>query len=168
MMRRRGQQRGNALIETAMMVPILIVLLVGTTEIGRVTYLYYTVHKELYDLARLVATTQGANLCDSADQAVVAAKNFALSGSSDSNQPIVAGVTADIVQIRLERLETGADILSECDCSLTGCDTSQGGQPPEYVVVSIPDGFPIQVNIPFLLTQTVTFRPTVRVPFGGI
>ncbi len=165
---RRTRQRGNAVIETAMIVPILIVLLVGTAEIGRVTYVYFTVHKELYNLARLVATTQGANLCDSADQAVIAAKNFALSGSSDSNQPIVAGLTADIVQIRLERLETGADILSECDCSLTGCDTAQGGQPPQYVVVSIPDGFPVQVSIPYLLTQTVTFRPSVRVPFGGI
>lgn len=163
----RGRN-GNALIETAMFVPLLVLLLVGTAELGRVTFLYYQVHKTLYGLARLVATRQGANLCDAADAEVTAVKNFALTGTSDGSEPLITGLTGDLVRIRVERQEADSAILSECECSLTGCDISQGGVQPQFIVISVPDGFPVQVNIPYLLQQTVTFRPTIRVPAGGL
>lgn len=167
---RRGRrlQGGNSMIETVMFMPLLILLLVGTFQFGRVTFLYFQVHKTLYGLARLVATRQGANLCDAADPEVLSVKNFALSGSSDGTEPLVTGLTADLVTIRLERQEADSAILSECECSLTGCDISQGGQQPQFIVVSMPEGFPVTVTIPYLLQQTVTLRPTVRVPTGGL
>jgi len=171
MMRLRGlirHRKGNSLIETALFLPLFVLLLMGTAQIGRITYVYYSVQKTLYNLARLVGTRQGANLCDANDPDILNAKNFALSGSSDGGDPIVAGLNADMISIRLERQEADSDILSECECSITGCDTSLGGQPPQYVVVSIPDGFPITVSIPYLTLQTLTFRLSVRVPFGGL
>lgn len=166
--RRRAREGGNSMIETAMLLPLLILLLVGTYQFGRVTFLYFQAHKALYGLARLVATRQGANLCDAADPEVLAAKNLALTGTSDGGEPLITGLTADLVTIRLERQEADSAILSECECSMTGCDISQGGQQPQFIVVSMPEGFEVQVTIPYLGQQPVIFRPTIRVPAGGL
>lgn len=163
-MRRR---RGNAMLETAMFVPLLVLLMVGMAELGRVTYVYYTLQKTLYNVARLVGTRQGANLCDENDPEILTVKNWAVSGSSEGGDPILAGLTADLIRVRIERQEPTSDILGECECSLTGCDASQGGRPPDFIVVSIPDGFPVRITLPYLLQDSILVRPTVRVPYGG-
>jgi hypothetical protein len=36
------------------------------------------------------------------------------------------------------------------------------------VVVTIPDGYPVQLRIPFILLDPFQFKPTVAVPFGGV
>ena len=164
-MRRR---RGSALIETAMFMPLLILLLVGMTELGRVTYVYYTLHKQLYTLARYLGTQQGANLCDEGDPVVASAKNFALTGTSDgSSNAILDGMSAALVQIRVERYSSENSELGLCECSISGCDAGAGGRPPDFIVVSIPDGYPVRVNLPYLSPEIILFRPRVRVPFGG-
>ncbi|MBC8168058.1 MAG: pilus assembly protein [Bryobacteraceae bacterium] len=160
-------QRGNALIETAMFVPLLILLLVGIAELGKATYIYFSIHKTLYGLARFIGTRQGINLCDASDPEVLSAKNWAVTGSSDGDVSIISGLTADMIQVRVERRAESSDFPGECECSLTGCDAAAGGRPPDFVVVGIPDGFPVRVRIPYLATQTVLFRPSVRMPFGG-
>ena len=53
-------------------------------------------------------------------------------------------------------------------CNTSGCDGAVGAQRPDYVVVTIPDGYPVQLRIPFLLLSPFQFKPTVAVPFGGI
>ena len=161
------RRRGNAFIETAMFVPLLVLLLVGMSEIARVTYVYYSAQKALYGLARLVATRQGANLCDEADAEMVMAKNFALTGSSEGGDPLINGLSPNLVQVRLERQESGSDAIGQCECSLTGCDVVNGARPPDFVVVTVPDGFNVTLTIPYLMQETVTFRPSVRVPYGG-
>ena len=164
----RRSLRGNALIETAMMMPLLILLLVGMVEIARLTYTYYTLHKTLYSLGRYLGTQQGANFCDDADAVVSAAKTFALTGGSDSAvDPAVGGLTADMIRVRIERYAADTDELGQCECSLSGCDSSQGGRAPDFIVVEIPDGYPILPRIPYLQSNEILFRPRVRVPFGG-
>ncbi|MBL0159644.1 MAG: pilus assembly protein [Bryobacterales bacterium] len=59
-MTRRGQG-GGVLLETALWMPFLILLLMGTVELSRVTYTYYTLKKILYTVAR-TAGTQGASI----------------------------------------------------------------------------------------------------------
>ena len=73
-MRRR---RGGSVIEAALFIPIVVTLLVGMVQIGKITYVYYTLRKTMYTLARFVAVQQGVNFCDTADASLVAAKNFA-------------------------------------------------------------------------------------------
>jgi hypothetical protein len=36
------------------------------------------------------------------------------------------------------------------------------------VVVTIPDGYPVEPRIPFILLNPFQLRPTVAVPFGGV
>ncbi|MGH9721481.1 MAG: TadE/TadG family type IV pilus assembly protein [Bryobacteraceae bacterium] len=161
-------RRGNALLETALFIPILVTLLVGMVQIGKVTYVYYTLRKTLYTAARFAGVQQGVNFCDATDAVVTSAKNFALTGTTDEGaDPILPGLTADRVQIRIERFTRESGELGECDCSATGCDIASGGQPPDYLVVSIPDGYEVQLRIPFLTVDPILLRPQIRVPYGG-
>jgi hypothetical protein len=160
-------RRGNAMVETAMFLPLFVILLMGMAEIAKVTYIYYSAHKALYNIARMVGTRNGVNLCDEGDAELVSIKNFALTGNSEGGTAIVHGLTPEIVQVRIERQESGSDILGECECSLEGCDPSQGGRPPDFVVVEVPDGFQVSVTLPYLIQEVIVFRPTVRVPNGA-
>jgi hypothetical protein len=156
------------MIETAMLVPLLILLLAGMAELGRITYVYYTLHKTMYTLARYLGTQQGANLCDEGDAVVVAAKSYAINGTTDNSaNSTLAGLTADMLSVRVERFSADTEGLGECECSITGCDAGAGGRPPDFIVVSIPEGYAIQTRFPYLTSETILFRPRVRVPFGG-
>ena len=161
-------RRGNTIIEAAMMVPLVVLLLVGMVQIGKITYVYYTVKKTLYTLARYVATRQAVNFCDDADASIEAAKSFALTGTTDnSGTPVVPGLSAGQILVRIERYDSDAQQLGECECSSTGCDTANGGRPPDFLVVSIPDGYEVAPRIPFLRLDPIQLRPEVRVPYGG-
>jgi hypothetical protein len=163
-----SSRRGSTILETVMYLPMLIVLLFGMVEIARVTYTYYTLQKILYTLARHVGTSQAVNFCDSSDAVVAAAKNFALTGSSDgSADPLVPNLTVDQIEVRIERLNRDTGEIAACDCSIAGCDAAQGGTPPEYLVVSIPDGYRIRPIIPYMALEEFPLRPRIRVPFGG-
>jgi hypothetical protein len=165
---RRTRQSGNSLLETVLVTPILILLLVGMVELARVTYTYYTLHKILYTAARYVGTQQGVNFCDDGDASVTAAKNYATTGATDSStNTILANFTPDMLQVRAERYAPDTQDLVECDCSVSGCDTAAGGQPPDFIVITVPNGYSIKLNFPYLITEPIVFRPKVRVPYGG-
>jgi hypothetical protein len=161
-------RKGGALLESVMLLPLLLSLLIGTVELARVFYTYYTLEKVMYDLARYIGTQQGVNFCDPADASITAAENYALTGSIDTaDNPVVPGVTPAMFQIAIERYDPSAQAMVPCDCSAAGCDVSQGGQPPDYIQVSLTDGYSVQ---PFFWGFTIDpfpLRPTVTVPYGG-
>jgi Flp pilus assembly protein TadG len=163
-------RRGGALLETALFTPFLILLLVGMTELGRITYTHYTLQKTMYTLARFLATQQGVNFCSADDPTVLAAKNYALTGSLESGAlPVLPNLTADLIQVRIERYNPQTAELAECECaaSLTGCDTAGGARGPDFIVVSLTNGYPVTPAIPYMTSQTISLRPVVRVPYGG-
>jgi hypothetical protein len=165
-MRRR---RGGTVLEVALFVPIIVTMLVGMVQIGKITYVYYTLRKTLYTMGTYVSAQQGVNFCDEGDAAVLAAKNFALSGTSSdvSIDPIIPMLTADMISVSIERIDPASGAPVACDCSVTGCDAAAGGGSPDFVVVSIPNGFQVNPRIPFLTIDPILLKPTVRVPFGG-
>ena len=124
--------------------------------------------KAVYTTATYVSAQQGVNFCDAADATVAAAKQFALSGTTDVGAPaFLTALTPEMIQVRIERLDIATGSLIECDCSATGCDTSIGGHSPGFIVVSIPDGYIVTPRIPFAPLVEIPLRPAVRVPFGG-
>ena len=149
------------------MMPFLILLLIGTLNIARFAYTYYTLEKMMYALARYVGTQEGVDFCNSSDPNITAAINFALTGTTDaSTPPLIANLTPSQIAIRIEQVDsTGA--LSQCSCSVPGCDTVNGGTPPAFIVVSIPGGYPMTPNIPLIPMDPIPLMPTVRVPYGG-
>ena len=162
------RRRGAALVEAALVVPILLGLLIGTVELARVTYTYYMLQKMMFSLARYVGTQQGVNFCDSLDPAVSAAINYALTGNTDSSEnPIVAGLTPGMFQVRLERYDVVGQQLVACDCSAQGCDTSQGGLSPGFIVVSLTNGYLVRPVFWGFSVNPIALQPSVRVPYGG-
>jgi Flp pilus assembly protein TadG len=163
------RRRGGAVLEIALFVPLLMTLLVGMIQIGKVTYVYYTLKKTLYTAGRFVSAQQGVNFCDEADAAVLAAKNFALSGNSseEATDTLLPALTADMITVSIERYDPQSGVPVACDCSVAGCDAANGGGPPDFVVVSIPNGFEVNPRIPFVTLDPILLRPIVRVPYGG-
>ncbi|MCZ2151281.1 MAG: pilus assembly protein [Bryobacterales bacterium] len=162
------RERGSILLETAMYLPVLLLLLLGMISLAKLTYTYYALEKTLYTVARYVGTQQGVNFCDDTDTIVQAAKTLALTGSTDGDSPVlIQGLSAGQIQVRIERLEVSTGEIAQCDCSAQGCDTSAGGQGPDYIVVSIPEGYPFTPVIPQLPIDPILLKPRVRVPFQG-
>lgn len=151
-----------------MFMPLLLLLLIGMIELGRVAYTYYSLHKIMYTLARYLGTQQGVNFCDDGDAIVSAAKNYAVTGTTDEGaDPILPNLSPDLIQVRIERYSGESQELAECECSVTGCDTGAGGLAPDFIVVSMPDGYPVRPLIPYLTAADIPLRPVVRVPYGG-
>lgn len=165
----RGRERsGSTLIETAMLLPVIFLLLFGTYELGRIAYTYYTLQKIMAGIARIAGTQQGVNFCDSSDPSITAAKTFVISASLDTTaNPVVQNLTTDMIDVRPERYDPVTGALSQCVCSVVGCDTASGGTPPDFIVVSMSDGYPFAPHIPFIPTDPILLRPMVRVPYGG-
>lgn len=163
------RRRGSTTMETILFLPLLLLLLMGTVELGRLTYTYYSIYKTLYTLARQAGTAQGANFCDGEDAVLQAVRNFVLTGAEDGGgDPLIRELTPDRVQIRIERYNPETGELVECSCGVPGCDTGNGGLAPDYLVVTLPDGYPFQLRIPYLNLSPILLRPQVRVPFGGL
>lgn len=162
------RRRGSFLLETAMYLPVLFLLLFGTIEIAKVTYTYYTLQKTLMTVARYLGTQQGVNFCDEADAIIQQAKQFAVTGNSEGgNDSVVRNLSVEQIQVRIERVTDGTDEIGVCECSVTGCDAGNGGGKPDYIVVSIPEGYPFQLSIPQVATDPILLKPRIRVPFQG-
>jgi hypothetical protein len=161
-------RRGSVIVEAAMLIPVMIYLFLGIVEFARVGYTYFTAQKMLYTFARYVGTQQGVNLCDVSDQGVIQAKNLAITGTTDNSQdPIIPGLSADSITLRVERLDPDSGEVTECDCSATGCDAGQGGRAPDFISARFSSGVSVQLRIPLLPTDPIILRPQVRVPYGG-
>lgn len=152
-------------LETALFIPVLLVLLAGMVEIGRVTFLYYTLKKIEYAAARELAVQQGVNFCDVADDATAqAAINFALNDSTGT--PIVSNLTSLQAATECGDPNNPGGALIACDTD--NCAGLSVSQRPDFVVVTIPGGYVVNVRIPFISPIPVTLNPSVTVPFGGV
>jgi hypothetical protein len=159
-------ERGNMIMEAAMFIPVLLLLVVGMVQIGKITYVYYTLKKTLFTAAQYLAVQQGVDFCDSAAPAIVAAKNYALTGTLDGSvDSFLPALTADMINVQTECYDATTGGLGQCDTS--GCGTAGGGKRPDFIVVSIPDGYQVTPRIPYILIDSIPLKPEVRVPFGG-
>ena len=162
------RRAGNGLLETALFLPVLLLLLVGTIEMGKVVVTYFALQKMMANIARFVGTQQGANFCDGEDTVVNTAKRIALTGTPEGEgEPLVANLTVDQIEVRLERYSADTGQLTECACSVEGCDTGNGGAAADFIVVSIPNGYSVRPVFPLFSIDPIPLRPRVRVPFGG-
>lgn len=162
---RRRRTRGNMILEAALWIPVLVLLVVGMIQFGKITYVYYTLRKVVYSAARYISVQQGTNFCDPADPNIQAALNFAVTDQT-TGQPLINTLTADMLSITTECADpNNPGVLGACNTS--GCGGAAGAQRPDYVVVTIPSGYPVTFRIPYLNPVPILLRPSVAVPFGG-
>jgi hypothetical protein len=157
------------LLETVALLPVLLLLLIGGIEFGKIAVTYFTLQKALRGAARMAGVLRGANFCDPVDPQIAAVKDFIVFGSQgDTGNPLVAGLAADQIVITPERYDSDSGAIIDCGCGgANGCLAADGGRPPDFVRVSIAGGYPFQPRIPFRVLETVLLRPHVRIPFGG-
>jgi len=159
---KRGR-RGNMVLELAMWMPVLFLLIAGMIQLGKWTYLDYSLNKILYSAARQLAVQQGLNFCDPADPATQAALTGAINDPA-TGLPLIANLGVDMLQVTTQCLDaTGA--IGACDVS--GCGGPASAQRPDFITVAMPNGYPIQPRIPYILLNPFQLRPTVTVPFDG-
>ena len=165
---RRSLRSGAVMVEAGLFVPIFLALLLGTLALAKITYTYYMLEKVMYNFARFVGTQQGVDFCNSGDPTLVGAANYAVTGTLDATAPsLVNGLTPGMLTVTVERFDPVALQIIPCDCSVAGCDTNQGGQPPDFIVVSLTNGFTVQPLFWGLLVDPFPLVPEVRVPYGG-
>ena len=99
------------------------------------------------------------------DASAQAALNFALNDPA-SGSPIVANLTALQVTTQCTDPNNAGGAMIPCDTS--NCDSLTVASRPDFVQVSIPGGYSINVLIPFLNPIPITFNPSVTVPFEGV
>lgn len=166
---KRAAQRGNTILEAVLLLPVLCMLLFGMVDLARLSWTYFTLQKILYAVGRYAATQTAVNFCDEADPILTDAKNLALRGiGSAAGDLQLSALTADLIQIRLERVQPDSGALGDCECTASGCDNGQGGRGPDFVVVSVNGGYSVRTNIPFVPSETFLLRPVVRVPYGAL
>ncbi len=167
-MRILGRRRGNVLLESAMLIPVIVLLLVGMGQIAKITYTYYNLRKAIYSVGSYLSAQQGTNFCDPTDANVQQAISFGLTGTTDNTQPtLITGLTPDMITVSPQVVDSVTGAIGPCDCSVTGCDLAAGGKAPGFILVSIPNGYMITPRIPFLPLLAIPLKPQVKVPYGG-
>jgi len=161
-------RRGQAALETAFLLPMLLVMAGGVFELGRMMYVYNQLEKSVKSGVQFLQHTQGVNYCAD-DPAFTDAKNMIVFGNlQGTGQPVVTGLTVDMVTFFAERSDSAMGIQA-CPCGTDPgtCDTSQGGTPPDYVVANLGPGFPLDMRFPLGVFGTTNLQVSVRLPFLG-
>ena len=163
--------RGQAASELAFVLPLLMIILFGAFQLARVFYLYHTLQKALRGGAGLVARATNVNYCDAGDTMLADARNFIVFGNLQGDgTPLVQGLTPDMIQILPERTAPAdSTAVSECLCAeeADSCDVASGGRSPDFVVVNLAEGFPVEVPFAYMSLGTITLHPSVRMPVTG-
>ena len=167
----KGNQRGQALVEVALQIPLMMALLFGGVQIGRVFYTYHSLQKALRGGAGLAAKAVNVNYCDTSDLTLTDIRNFAVYGNlQGEGNPVVPGLTTDMIQILPERGIPDTTGITECACTTDtdSCDVTTTGRAPDFVVLNFgPDGFPLTVPFPFVTLPPINLRVSVRMPVTG-
>lgn len=164
---RTRSRRGNTIIETAMLMPIILLLLVGMGQIAKLTYTYYTLRKTVYAIASYLSVQQAVNFCNPSDPTITGAINFGLTGTTDASQPVfVTGLTAAMILVTAESIDPTSGVPTSYASQCTG-SLGFSGTPPDQIVVSIPNGYILQPRIPFLPIDAIPLKPEVKVPYAG-
>jgi hypothetical protein len=161
-------RRGNVILESAMFIPVILLLLVGMVQIAKFTYTYYTLRKTVDSIAGYLSSQQGVNFCNSADPTIAQGVSFGLTGTTDNSAPVnVTGLDPTMVTITGLHADStgGVTTFTPCDCA-TYCDISQGQLPPDFITVSI-TGYTLTPRIPGVAQLALPLAPQIKVPYGG-
>jgi TadE-like protein len=163
---KRGRS-GSVAIELAMWLPVMFLLIGGIIQFGKITYTYYSLQKTMNTIASYLAVQNGVNFCpDAGDPTIAAAIQFALTGTTDgSGTSAITGLTADMITVTTQCIDPVTLTLG--DCVVDGCGTPVGAQRPDFITVSMPNGYIIQPRIPYLLVDPIPLKPKATMAYGG-
>jgi hypothetical protein len=119
----RSSQRGVAITEFALVVPLLLLLALITTEYGRAVYQYNTLTKTVRDAARYLSM-------QSPGGGISAAKHLVVYGDpSNTSSPLAIGLDVSQVPDPVWQLRGTGPVINTVTVRIAGCATSA---PPCY------------------------------------
>jgi hypothetical protein len=167
---RPRSDRGQAAVELAFQIPLMLVILFGCVQLARVFYLYHTLQTALRGGAALIARSINVNYCNPADTTLAGARNLMVFGNlQGEGSPLLLGFTPEMIQIFPERVPIDSTAVQPCPCTgePEGCDVSSGGRVPDFVVVNLGSGYPLPVPFPYVNLGTINLKVSVRMPVTG-
>lgn len=139
----RSQERGQSLLEFAMVLPVLLLLALGTIEFGRAYYHYNTLSKAVRQGARYMSM----HAYTAAER--TNAQRMAIYGNADgTGSPCLPGLTTSNIVITPRN---GGTALAT---------------PPEWVKVSV-TGYTFQSMFPKIVPISASLTPGVEMRYVG-
>ena len=158
---RSQQQRGIALVEFAIVLPILLIILLMVAEIGRALYQYNTLHKAVGHAARHFSIHHAE--VDINDQVINMVRCGWRDACSEPADLLIAGLdTPDTIEVELKRLD--------CDSAESIADCSESDTNHDHVMIqanfryqpmtgqTLPNLLDATLNLNLELTATVVMR----------
>jgi hypothetical protein len=119
----RKNQRGVAIIEFALIAPLLLLLAMITIDYGRALYQYNTLTKSVRDAARYLSM-------QSPGSGAAVAKNLVVYGSpSGTDAPLAIGLSLDKVRDPVWQVRGSGPVINTVTVRIAGCASSA---PPCY------------------------------------
>jgi hypothetical protein len=151
----------------------MMLLLFGAVQLARVFYVYHGLQKAVRGGAVLLARSRNVDYCTAGDLALQDARNFIVYGNlQGQGQPIVQGLTPDLIQVFPERVQPGSTGVMACACNddpqdPANCNIAAGARGPDFVVINFGSGFPLAIPFAFMNVSSVNLRVSVRMPVIG-
>jgi Flp pilus assembly protein TadG len=111
---RRSAQRGVAIVEFALILPMLLVMTFMTTEFGRALYQYNTVMKSVRDAARYLSAQTPGSHANEAGNLVVYGN---IAGTGD---PVAAGLSTSNVAAPVWQTHGSDPVINTVTVRVTG------------------------------------------------
>jgi Flp pilus assembly protein TadG len=147
--RSKRKMRGVAVIEFAIVLPLLVLIVTGLIEYGRLMWNYNALAKASRDAARYLSTVDANDLANEASQ-----------NNSTANKMVRDAALSAGLDI------TGLSIAISCD-DIPNCSTASGTNKPDRVEVAI--GYPFTIGgwVPVFGTdiRLVTLSPHTTMPY---
>jgi Flp pilus assembly protein TadG len=143
MKRQRGRDRGQSLLEFAMVLPILLLLAIGTIEFGRAYYHYNTLSKAVRQAARYMST----HAYTTAEQ-TNACRMAVYGNATGTGTPVLPGLTTSNFVVTPRN---GGTTMTS---------------PPEWVKVSV-TGYTFQSMFPNIVPINASLTAGVEMRYVG-
>lgn len=165
----RDLQRGVAVVEFALIVPIFFLLLFAAMELGRLLYLWNTVQEVTRHAARQAVVT---DFTDTA--AIDAIKRSAVFRTDDGNLPASSEITSDRVRIRWLN-PSGNEVTNLPDSpadNVAAClDAKRSAQCIRFVEVCVSTGTTCEAeySVPFVpMIPQFSYLGVLKIPMSTV
>jgi len=141
---RSGQEKGAELLEFALVLPLLLLICLGTIEFGRAYYTYNILAKSLRDGARYAATSTTSSTGTLDSNAITNTKNLVVYGN-------IGG--------------SGSKIIADLQTSQVNVDQTVVTATEQYTTVSA--AYVYSPMFSLIIPSSLTLRPSVKMHFIG-
>ena len=148
----KHKQSGTAIVEFALVLPLLLILTFITTEFGRALYQYNILTKSVRNAARYLAIqSPGTKITESS--------NLVVYGSlRNTGSPLAFGLALNQVKAPVWQLQGASPVINTVTVKIAGCATSA---PPCYKFVPLMDS---AFGVSFGIVNYADISATMRSP----